>query len=173
MEERRYKINSPSFKNGPLSVLSLCISHNTFKDLEASLRKFQSNSCGSICKTSVKYERVRPGKSKVVKALQKEFDCLKIWNDKFVDMPGQYSSAPVEIPPNLWDDYTYQGRVMVHKRYIDDVKETTGNHHWSNQTVLDMVKQYKENKLQGSYGDYHVGRIRYFHQRYKPTNTIV
>lgn len=69
--------------------------------------------------------------------------------------------APVEIPPVLWDDYTYQGRVMIHKRYIDDVKMTQG-HKWTNSTILSMIQQYRDKTLQGSYGLEHpVPRIRY------------
>ena len=53
-----------------------------------SLHTFQYDTCGDICKTSIGDEKFRVGKSKIAKTLKKNFDCHKIWNDKFIDLPG-------------------------------------------------------------------------------------
>ena len=79
----------------------------------------------------------------------------------FYDPPaGKYSKSPPEIPKSLMEDFTYQGRVSLHRWYINDIQYTQGTK-WPNKTVVDMIQQYQERTLRGSYSSQNtVERIR-------------
>jgi len=128
-------------------------------------------SCGDVCKTDAKLVIKKPlddeklGKAGNYKNLviqKKSIECRNLFEDSIHDKPApEFQKEPFEyLPKSLWNDFTYQNRVLVTRYFLTDSFPSDRNSgvsttHWNRQSIenkISLAKSQSWEQFGGNYG---------------------
>lgn len=123
--------------------------NNTLSNINLDPLESIRRDCGPLCNTS------RPGSSgPFFNHVSAPIDCLALFKNDYIDRSHGLQHAPTDIPKNLMNDFTMNGRLKVNKWYFD--QQYLGKKAlapvWTKETVENYLSDAKLARLGGNYG---------------------
>lgn len=115
------------------------------------------NDCGELCNTS------RRGESgPYFDHVTANINCEALFRNEYIDSGHGLAHAPKEIPKELMDEYTMNGRVGIKKWYFDEqyLGKKAFTPIWTEEMIEKNIKQAKAQTLFSPYGLAEINALR-------------
>lgn len=115
------------------------------------------NDCGELCNTSRKGQ---PGP--YFDHVTANINCEAIFRNEYIDSGHGLAHAPKEIPKELMDEYTMNGRIGIKKWYFDEqyLGKKAFTPVWTEEMIEKNIKEAKAQKLFSPYGLAEINALR-------------